>query len=227
MEWLLEMLDLLIHFDKHLLSFIESYGTLVYVLLFAIIFSETGFIIFPFLPGDSLLFVLGTLSARDILSLPVVLISLSIAAIIGDMVNFHLGYYFHERLVALLKRIGILHERGYRMAQQFYAERGGMAVVTARFLPLLRTFVPFVAGVAKMDRSQFIIYNIGGGIFWVVGVTLLGYIFGSLPIPWMQDPDNLKYIFLLLVIIPGMIAILGAFRFWKQDKSRAAKRSER
>ena len=217
MELFSEFFDILIHFDQHLIALIDAYGKIIYILLFLIIFAETGLLIFPFLPGDSLLFILGTLCSKDILNLPLILISLTIAAILGDSLNFHLGYYFQKRIIRFLKKIKLFNEKSYRMAELFYDKHGAMAIISVRFLPILRTFVPFVAGVAKMQRGKFTLYNVIGAHLWIIGITLIGFFFGFLPIPWLQDPEHLWIIFLSFILIPGFFALIGIFRFWRQQ----------
>jgi membrane-associated protein len=207
------LLDLLSHPDKVLKEFVDSYNNWAYGFLFLIIFVETGLVIMPFLPGDSLLFLVGAFSSQGIFNLWYVLILLFIAAVIGDTLNYMIG-----------KKMGpIVFEKNYRFmkkehllkAQIFYDKHGAKAIILARFVPIVRTFAPFIAGVASMNYSKFIFYNIIGGAIWVVGITLLGYFLGEIP----YIKNNFEKVVLLIVFI-SILPIL--FEFFK---SRFPKKS--
>ena len=179
MDFLTTAFDLFLHVDRHLVEFAATYGIWVYALLFLIIFLETGVVVTPFLPGDSLLFATGALAAAGVLDLVTVLALLSAAAIIGDNMNYAIGRYIGPRVFTensrLLKREHLLR------TQRFYEKHGGKTVVMARFVPIVRTFAPFVAGVGRMHYPRFLAFDVGGGILWVWGFGLLGYFTGNLP----------------------------------------------
>lgn len=178
-----QFLDILLHLDKHLLEWIAYFGPMIYVVLFAVIFAETGLVIFPLLPGDSLLFAIGALAALDgenSLSLPLILGSLTVAAILGDGVNYHIGKYIGPK--AFEKDGRFIKKKYLDETQEFYNRWGSLTIVVARFAPFVRTFAPFVAGVAKMDYKKFLLFNVIGGVLWVFSLTLAGYFFGNIPI---------------------------------------------
>ena len=205
MELIAWGIDFVLHIDRHLGAFVEAYGAWVYALLFAIIFVETGVVLMPFLPGDSLLFVTGALCGAGILSLPLALALLLIAAILGDQTNYHIGLRVGVRAWQWQGRW--FNRRAFEQAHDFYQQHGGWTIVLARFMPFIRTFAPFVAGVAKMDRASFTFYNLIGAIVWVGGLGLAGYWFGNLA--WVQT--HLSKIIWALIIVPGLIAIWGGF----------------
>ena len=207
MEILQFLLDFVLHVDVHLRTFVETYGAWVYALLFLIVFVETGVVVMPFLPGDSLLFVVGALCGIGLMSLPIAMALLCIAAILGDQVNYSVGRYFGPR-VFQWENSRYFNKRAFDQAHAFYEKHGGITIVLARFLPFLRTFAPFVAGVAEMSRRKFTMFNIVGGIFWVVSLTLAGYLFGNMP--WVQA--NLDKIIWGAIIVPGLLVMVGAWR---------------
>jgi membrane-associated protein len=207
MELLSFLIDFILHVDRHLAQFVAAYGVWVYVLLFAIVFTETGVVVMPFLPGDSLLFVVGTLAGAQLLSLPLAIGVLLAAAILGDQANYSIGRFFGPK-VFQWEQSRFFNKRAFDQAHAFYERYGGITIVLARFMPFIRTFAPFVAGVAAMTRAKFTLYNVAGGVLWVVGLTLAGYWFGNLP--WAQA--NLSKIIWALIIVPGLIAIFGAWR---------------
>lgn len=207
MEILQFLVDFVLHVDVHLRTFVETYGAWVYALLFLIVFVETGVVVMPFLPGDSLLFVVGALCGIGLMSLPIAMALLCIAAILGDQVNYSVGRYFGPR-VFQWENSRYFNKRAFDQAHAFYEKHGGITIVLARFLPFLRTFAPFVAGVAEMSRRKFTMFNIAGGIFWVVSLTLAGYLFGNMP--WVQA--NLDKIIWGAIIVPGLLVMVGAWR---------------
>jgi membrane-associated protein len=180
------LLDFFLHFDVHLAGFVAQYGAWVYGLLFAIVFAETGLVITPFLPGDSLLFAAGTLSATGQLDIRVVSVLLVAAAVIGDAVNYAIGRYVGPRMFRAEDSRGTLHRLLNRhhleRAHEFFERHGGKAVVLARFVPIVRTFVPFVAGAGAMRYSAFALYNVAGALLWVAVCVGAGYAFGNVPI---------------------------------------------
>jgi membrane-associated protein len=216
MEWLSAFADLVLHLDKHLVFFVQQYGDWVYALLFAIIFTETGVVIAPFLPGDSLLFVAGALCVTEGMSLPVLMLLLIVAAILGDAVNYSVGRWFG---VALMTRTRLISPEKIKYTQDFFEKHGPKTIVIARFLPIVRTMAPFVAGFSGMNTKRFLTYNVSGGVLWVVSLTVAGYLFGNMPFV----KNNLTVVILLIIflsILPGIIAYLKA-RSAAQPHSRA------
>jgi len=207
MEILQQLLDFILHVDMHLRSFVEAYGAWVYALLFLIIFVETGVVVMPFLPGDSLLFVVGALCGAGLMNLPLVIVLLIAAAILGNQSNYAIGRHFGPR-VFQWENSRFFNKAAFDQAHAFYEKYGGVTIVAARFMPFLRTFAPFVAGVAHMTRRRFTMYDVIGGVLWVGGVTLAGYLFGN--IPWVKD--NLDKIIWGAILLPGALVLLGAWR---------------
>jgi membrane-associated protein len=214
MEIISFLIDFILHVDVHLANFVATYGSWVYALLFAIIFVETGVVVMPFLPGDSLLFVVGALCAVGLMSLPLALALLTVAAILGDQCNYSIGRYLGPK-VFQWEQSRFFNRQAFDQAHAFYEKHGGITIILARFFPFLRTFVPFVAGVAEMTRSRFTLYNVIGATIWVGGVTLAGYLFGN--IPWVKE--NLDKIIWGAIIVPGLLVIVGA---WKARRKAAA-----
>jgi len=207
MDILAFLVDFVLHVDKHLFSFVQSYGTWVYALLFLVIFVETGVVVMPFLPGDSLLFVVGALCGAGLMSLPLTLALLTGAAILGNQSNYAIGRFFGPR-VFQWENSRFFNKRAFDQAHAFYEQYGGITIVLARFMPFLRTFAPFVAGVAQMTRSKFSFYDVTGGALWVGGITTAGYLFGNLP--WVKE--HLDKIIWAAILIPGLVVLFGAWR---------------
>ncbi|PUE46092.1 hypothetical protein B9Z47_14380 [Limnohabitans sp. 2KL-1] len=207
MDILLQLVDFILHVDRYLEAFVGQYGAWVYALLFLIIFVETGVVVMPFLPGDSLLFIVGAMCGAGLMSLPLVMGLLLAAAILGDQTNYTIGRYFGPR-VFQWEDSRFFSRKGFDQAHAFYEKYGGITIILARFMPFIRTFVPFVAGVAEMTRSKFTLFNVVGGAIWVVGLTLAGYLFGNLP--FVQT--HLSKIIWALIFVPGLIALLGAWK---------------
>lgn len=203
----MQLVDFILHVDVHLRDFVAQYGNWVYALLFLIVFVETGVVVMPFLPGDSLLFIVGTLCGAELMSLPVAIVLLLLAAIAGDQTNYTIGRYFGPK-VFQWEDSRFFNRAAFDKAHAFYEQYGGITIVLARFMPFIRTFVPFVAGVAAMTRSKFTAYNVFGGVIWVVGLLLAGYFFGNLPVV----QTHLSKIIWALILVPGLIAIFGAWR---------------
>jgi membrane-associated protein len=174
------LIDFILHLDTHLAEIIQAYGSMTYLILFLIVFAETGLVMFPFLPGDSLLFAAGTLSALGSFHLPTLLITLGVAAILGDSVNYWIGSLVGQKIVDNPK-ITFINQEHIDKTEAFYKKHGGKAIILARFVPIIRTFAPFVAGVGKMHYQTFFMYNVIGGIIWVGLFTLAGYFFGNIP----------------------------------------------
>ena len=208
----MQLVDFVLHVDRHLGVFVAHYGAWVYALLFLIVFVETGVVVMPFLPGDSLLFVVGALAGAGLVSLPVACVVLLVAAVLGDQCNFGIGHAIGPR-VFQWEHSRWFNRRAFDRAHAFYERWGGITVVLARFMPFIRTFVPFVAGVAAMNRVRFTLYNVVGALIWVLGVVTAGYLFGNLP--WVQA--NLSKIIWALILVPGLIALYGG---WKASRAQ-------
>jgi membrane-associated protein len=210
----MNLVDIVLHLDTHLLKLVAEYGIWVYAILFAIIFSETGFVVTPFLPGDSLLFVAGAIAATGEMNVHALVALLALAAVLGNSVNYAigrgLGKYFEEGGGARW-----LNRKHLDKAHAFYERHGGKAVVISRFLPIVRTYVPFVAGMARMKPREFTIYNVVGAAAWVAGLTFAGYFFGN--IPWVKGN--------LTAIIIGIIVVSLAPLVFAYVKSRMAARA--
>ncbi|PUE51649.1 DedA family protein [Limnohabitans sp. 2KL-51] len=211
MDILLQLVDFILHVDRYLEAFVAQYGAWVYALLFLIIFVETGVVVMPFLPGDSLLFIVGAMCGAGLMNLPLVMGLLLAAAILGDQTNYTIGRYFGPR-VFQWEESRFFSRRGFDQAHAFYEKYGGITIILARFMPFVRTFVPFVAGVAEMTRSKFSFFNVVGAVIWVVGLLSVGYLFGNLPIV----QQHLSKIIWALIIVPGLIAMFGA---WKASRA--------
>jgi membrane-associated protein len=177
---LFTLIDLIIHFDKYLPGIIQEYGVWTYLILFAIIFCETGLVILPYLPGDSLIFIAGALAGAGFLNIEILVLILITAAVLGDTVNYWIGHTIGIKV--LEKRYSFVKTEHLKRTEEYFTRYGGKTIVIARFIPFIRTFAPFLAGVGKMSYRWFIIYNLIGGILWVLGFVLAGYFFGSLPL---------------------------------------------
>ena len=206
MDTLTFLIDFILHIDRYLEAFVQAYGIWIYAILFLVVFVETGLVVMPFLPGDSLLFVVGAMAGAELLSLPWVLGLLTAAAILGDQCNYFIGRHFGQRLLNANTRW--FNRQAYDQAHAFYERYGSITIVLARFLPFIRTFAPFVAGVADMDRRRFTLFNFLGAFIWVWGICIAGYMFGH--IGWVKA--NLDKIIWAMILIPGLMAVWGAWR---------------
>lgn len=206
MELINAFIEILMHLDRHLDLVIRSYGTWTYGILFFIIFLETGLVVTPFLPGDSLLFAGGTFAALGSLDMKWLIISLSMAAIAGDTVNYWIGYSVGPK-VFNKEKSRFLNKKYLYRTHRFYERYGGKTIILARFIPIIRTFAPFVAGIGTMTYRRFIIYNISGGIAWVVLLVLGGYMFGNIPVV-KQNFSLVIFAIIILSILPGIIEFL-------------------
>jgi len=207
MEIISFLVDFILHVDKHLEAFVMAYGAWVYALLFLIIFVETGVVVMPFLPGDSLLFIVGALCGAGLMSYSAAVPILLVAAVVGDQCNFSIGRFFGPK-VFQWEDSRFFNRRAFNQAHAFYERYGGITVVLARFMPFIRTFAPFVAGVADMGRAKFSVYNIAGALLWVVGICSAGYFFGN----FAFVKQHLDKIIWALILVPGALAIYGAWR---------------
>ena len=214
MELVQFLINFILHVDKHLAEFVQAYGMWVYALLFLIVFVETGLVVMPFLPGDSLLFVVGALAGTGAMSLPVAMGVLLVAAIAGDQLNYTIGRYIGPK-VFQWEDSRWFNRKAFNAAHNFYEKHGGITIILARFMPFIRTFAPFVAGVAEMNRATFTAYNVIGALIWVVGLTTVGYLFGNLP--FVQQ--HLSKIIWALILIPGLIALFGAWKASRQERT--------
>lgn len=200
----MELLDFILHVDDHLLEFITNYGVWIYAILFLIIFVETGLVVMPFLPGDSLLFAAGALAASTGAMDPWVLIPLLfVAAVLGDTLNYHIGKFIGPRVFAVESRF--INKKHLLATQQFFARHGGKTIIFARFVPFARTFAPFVAGAGSMNYKYFLSYNVIGGFLWISSFVILGYLFGNMPIV----KDNFTYLIFGIIIISVLPGIFG------------------
>ncbi|MCU0629662.1 MAG: VTT domain-containing protein [Methanoregulaceae archaeon] len=212
MDQLSTIIDLTLNFDQYLPVLIAAYGFWTYAILFLIIFLETGIVVFPFLPGDSLLFVAGALAGKGLLSVEILLITLSIAAILGDTLNYWIGRYFGQKILDM--NLSVIRQEHIDKTHFFFEKYGGLTIVIARFIPFVRTFAPFFAGIGRMNYPHFLAYNIIGGVGWVCSFVIAGYLFGNLPI--VQDNFSLVILLIIGISLIGVGSIiLNMFRSFK------------
>ena len=205
MDFILKLVDIFLHLDEYLGEVIQQYGVWTNLLLFLVIFMETGFVVTPFLPGDSLIFAAGTFAGMGHLNIFVLLLILSVAAILGDTVNYWIGHYIGPR--AFSGNIRFMKKEYLERTHAFFEKHGGKTIIIARFIPIIRTFAPFVAGVGAMTYGKFISYNVIGGVVWVFLFTLAGYFFGGLKV--VQDNFSLVIIAIILIsVMPGVVEYL-------------------
>ncbi|MBD8348309.1 DedA family protein [Dysgonomonas sp. HGC4] len=219
MEFIHFIIDFILHIDRHLLELVENYGVWVYAILFLIVFCETGLVVTPFLPGDSLLFVAGALAASNVtgdFNIIILNIILIAAAILGDGVNYTIGRFFGEKLFSNPDS-KIFKQSYLEKTHQFYEKHGGKTIILARFVPIVRTFAPFVAGMGHMGYKHFAAYNVIGGVIWVVLFTLLGYFVGT--IDWVQQ--NLKLLMVAIIFLSIVPAIVEVIRERAKSKKEA------
>ena len=214
MELITFLIDFIIHIDRYLETFVVTYGAWVYALLFLIIFVETGVVVMPFLPGDSLLFVVGAMCGVGLMSYPVAMGLLFVAAVLGDQCNYMIGRYFGPK-VFQWENTRFFNKKAFDKSHAFYERYGGVTIILARFAPFLRTFAPFVAGVSDMSRSKFTFYNLVGGALWVGGILTAGYLFGNIPVV----KANLEKIIWAMILIPGLLVIYGAWKAGRAGKA--------
>lgn len=214
MDILLQFLDILLHLDKHLSILVEQYGPWIYAILFFIIFAETGFVVTPFLPGDSLLFVAGALAALGGMDLLLLIATLSTAAVLGNQVNYHIGLFIGPK-VFHWEDSRFFNRKALEKTHAFYEKHGGKAVIISRFLPLFRTFVPFVAGVGAMSYARFTSFNVSGALLWVVSLTVVGFVFGN--VPWIKQ--NLTLVIIGIIVLSFVPVFIGWLQHRKAEKS--------
>ncbi|MDR2335032.1 MAG: DedA family protein [Burkholderiaceae bacterium] len=214
MEIVSFLIDFILHIDKHLEAFVVAYGPWVYALLFIIVFVETGVVVMPFLPGDSLLFIVGAMCGVGLMNFAIAVPVLLAAAILGDQCNYTIGRYLGPK-VFQWEDSRWFNKKAFDQAHAFYERYGGVTIILARFMPFIRTFAPFVAGVAHMTRAKFTMFNVVGALIWVIGITAAGYFFGNLE--WVRA--NLEKIIWGLILVPGLIAIFGAWKAGRADKA--------
>ncbi len=212
------LLSLILHIDVHLQTLVQNYGVWIYAILFLVVFVETGLVVMPFLPGDSLLFVTGALAATGDLNLPLVILLLLIAAIAGDAVNFSVGSWFRRKTLEG-RQYRWPNPEHLRITHEFFERHGGKTIIIARFVPIVRTLAPFVAGIGQMPYARFALYNVAGAVLWVVSLTVAGYLLGS--IPWVKE--NLTAVLMAIIVLslmPGFIAWFNAKREARRDARR-------
>jgi len=207
MDIIASLLDFILHVDQHLELFVQSYGVWVYALLFAIVFIETGVVVMPFLPGDSLLFVAGAMCGIGLMEYQILVPLLFVAAVMGNQCNYAIGRTIGPR-VFQWDNSRWFNRRAFDQAHAFYEKYGGITIVAARFMPFVRTFAPFVAGVAQMTRRKFTLYDVTGGALWVGGIVTIGYFFGNTP--WVKT--HLDKIIWAMIFGPGLLVLLGSWR---------------
>jgi membrane-associated protein len=209
--------DFFLHLDRHLAEVIQAYGTWTYALLFTIVFLETGLVVTPLLPGDSLLFAAGTFAALGALDVGLLFVLLSVAAILGDTVNYAIGHYLGPK-VFHYERSRFFNPDHLRKTHQFYEKYGGKTIIIARFVPIVRTFAPFVAGIGAMTYMRFLAYNVIGGVLWVTVCLFAGYFFGNIPVV----KNNFSLAIIAIVILSVMPAVVEYVRHRRESKRAAA-----
>lgn len=207
MELIHKFIDLFLHLDKHLSDILQQYGTWTYGILFVIIFCETGFVVTPFLPGDSLLFACGTFAALGALDVAWVCILLSIAAVAGDTVNYWIGAYIGPK--AFSREDSRFFKKQHLIrTHEFYEKYGGKTIIIARFMPIIRTFAPFVAGIGRMSYGKFLAYNVTGGVLWILCFVFLGFFFGNIPVV----KRNFTFVIFAIIFISVLPSIIEVIR---------------
>jgi membrane-associated protein len=208
-----QFIDYVLHVDKHLQGFAEGHRTMIYVLLFAIVFCETGLVVTPFLPGDSLLFAVGALAAQGLLKIEFVIPLLMVAAIVGDNLNYWIGRKSGAWIVT--RR---WFKRDYlTKTEHFFVKHGGRAIIIARFVPIVRTFAPFTAGFGRMHYSRFLAFSVGGGLLWVAGISMLGYALGNIPV----IKSNFKLVSVMIIVVSVLPIVIEVIKHKLEAKKKA------
>lgn len=222
MEAIQTIIDFILHIDKHLVAIVSEYKTWTYLILFLIIFAETGFVVTPFLPGDSLLFAAGAIIAKPESGLNIFLACglLIIAAILGDLVNYHIGNYIGPK--AFSGKIRFLKKEYLEKTQDFYEKHGGKTIIYARFMPIIRTFAPFIAGIGTMSYARFASYNVIGAILWIASFLFLGYFFGGIPV----IKNNFTYVIFAIIILSVLPPVFEFYKDRRKKKALARSNSE-
>ena len=211
MEFVATFVDIVLHLDRHLVALVQEYGLWVYAILFAIVFSETGFVVTPFLPGDSLLFVAGAVAASGAMDVNLLVFLLVVAAVTGNMVNYAVGRWLGKRFFTD-RGSRWLNPKHLEKAHAFYEHHGGKAVIISRFLPIVRTYIPFVAGLGAMDPGRFTAFNVAGAVLWVASLAYAGFFFGN--IPWIKG--NLTLIIVGIIVVSLVPVVWAWFRSRKE-----------
>ena len=202
----MQLIEFILHVDQHLLEFVRNYGVWVYAILFLIIFVETGLVVMPLLPGDSLLFAAGAIAATGAMDPVLLSVLLIIAAVMGDSLNYQIGHYIGPRVFNM--KLRFINRDHLLKTQSFFEKHGGKTIIFARFMPIIRTFAPFIAGVGSMAYSRFLMFNVVGGMAWVLSFIWLGYFFGNLPV----IKDNFTYVIFAIIILSLMPAVIEFVR---------------
>lgn len=213
MEFIKDIIGFILHIDVHLMELTSTYGALTYGILFAIVFAETGFVVTPFLPGDSLLFAAGAIAALGTMNVWMIVGILFIAAVLGDAANYWIGHFFGQKIIES-KNFPLIKKEHIDEAQGFYEKYGGKAIILSRFVPIVRTFAPFVAGVGKMDYSKFLMYNVVGAAIWVPLFTFVGFFFGNIP----SVKHNFTLVILGIIIVSIVPIIIESIKAKKNKK---------
>lgn len=213
MDLLIQFVNIILHLDKYLGLLVQNFGFLTYVFLFLIIFAETGLVITPFLPGDSLLFAVGALSALESLSIILAWAILVVAAILGDTINYWIGHFIGPKAFELNTKF--LNKKHLQRTHAFYEKHGGKVIILARFIPIVRTFAPFVAGVGGMNYTKFLTYNVIGGLLWVSLFTFGGFYFGNIP----AVKKNFSYVIIMIIFISVVPILIDLFKSLKNRKA--------
>lgn len=212
MDWLNQLIDFILHIDSHLSELVATYGVMIYIILFLILFCETGLVIAPFLPGDSLLFAAGTMAATGNMNLFILCLICILGAVLGNQLNFTIGKYFGPRIFEKDRKY--IRKDYLDKTHLFYEKHGGKALILGRYIPFIRTFVPFVAGISQMDSYKFTIYNVVGALLWIIPVVGVGYLFGNIPVV----KENFSIIVLAILILSVLPMLIGLISAWFHSK---------
>ena len=217
MELIQGFIDLIVHLDRHLLELVASYGGWVYVILFLIVFCETGLVVTPFLPGDSLLFVAGTIAGAGSMNVHLLAVLLTAAAVIGDSLNYAIGHYLGPK-VFKYEDSWFFRKAYIEKTHAYFEKYGGRTIIIARFVPIVRTYAPFVAGIGRMQYRRFAVFNVTGAVAWVAAFSTLGYLFGNMPVV----KRNFTYVIGVIILISILPMIIETVRAWREKRARTA-----